>query len=120
MYLAAASTAVDASPTDGGYLFPSRLRSCTTDWRAVGYGFVVMVIAGLLASFAPVIGHIGAGLIGGFVAGYVAGGGLVGLVGGPIGSLLGGAGVSVIGLFPTLLFAIDSALAGAIGGELAD
>jgi len=48
-------------------------------------------------------------------------GGLVGLAGGPIGSLLGGAGVLVAGLFlTTLLFAIDSALAGAIGGVLGD
>jgi len=47
-------------------------------------------------------------------------GGLVGLAGGPIGSLLGGAGVLVAGLFLTLLFAIDSALAGAIGGVLGD
>jgi len=119
-----------------------------TDWRAVGYGFVVMLIAGLLATFAPVVGHVGAGLIGGFVAGYVAGGGvlsgtwhgllagsvsgvvvtlilaafggLVGLAGGPVGSLLGGAGVLVVGLFLTFLFAIDSALAGAIGGVLGD
>lgn len=117
-----------------------------TDWRAVGYGFVVMFIAGLLATFVPVVGHVGAGLIGGFVAGYVAGGGLlagfwhgllagsvsgvvitlllaafgglVGLAGGPLGSLIGGAGVFVIGLFLTLLFAVDSALAGAIGGVL--
>jgi len=44
-------------------------------------------------------------------------GGLVGLAGGPIGSLLGGAGVLVAGLFLTLLFAIDSALAGAIGAR---
>jgi len=34
-----------------------------TDWRAVGYGFIVMLIAGLLATFAPIVGHIGAGLI---------------------------------------------------------
>ncbi|WP_199242299.1 DUF5518 domain-containing protein, partial [Halorubrum sp. SD626R] len=47
-----------------------------TNWRAVGYGFVVMIVAGLLATFAPIVGHVGAGLIGGFVAGYVAGGGL--------------------------------------------
>ena len=48
-----------------------------TDWRAVGYGFVVMLIAGLLATFVPVVGHIGAGLLGGFVSGYLAGGGLL-------------------------------------------
>jgi len=132
----------------GEYLPRDRVRERMTDWRAVGYGFVVMVIAGLLATFAPVIGHVGAGLIGGFVAGYVAGGGLlsgtwhgllagsvsgvavtlllagfgglVGLAAGPLGSLLGGAGTLVVGLFLTLLFAIDSALAGAIGGVLGD
>ena len=108
----------------------------------------LLLIAGVLATFAPVVGHVGAGLIGGFVAGYVAGGGLlsgtwhgllagsvsgvvvtlllaafgglVGLAGGPVGSLLGGAGVLVVGLFLTFLFAIDSALAGAIGGVLGD
>ena len=119
-----------------------------TDWRAVGYGFVVMLVAGLLATGAPGLGHAAAGLIGGFVAGYLAGGGLlsgfwhgllagsvsgvvvtlllaafgglVGLAGGPLGSLLGGAGVLVIGLFLTLLFAVDSALAGAIGGVVGE
>ena len=40
-----------------------------TDWRAVGYGFAVMLIAGLLATGAPGLGHAAAGLIGGFVAG---------------------------------------------------
>ena len=43
-----------------------------TDWRAVGIGFVVGVITGLIAFAVPLIGHIGAGLIGGFAAGYVA------------------------------------------------
>jgi len=49
-------------------------------------------------------------------------GGLVGLAGGPIPSVAcwAGAGVLVAGLFLTLLFAIDSALAGAIGGVLGD
>ncbi|QAU11595.1 hypothetical protein EKH57_01790 [Halorubrum sp. BOL3-1] len=119
-----------------------------TDWRAVGYGFVVMLIAGVLATGVPVVGHAAAGLVGGFVAGYLTGGGplsgfwhgllagsvsgvvvtlllaafggLVGLVGSPLGSLLGGAGVLVVGLFLTFLFAIDSALAGAIGGVLGE
>ncbi|ELZ29542.1 hypothetical protein C473_14067 [Halorubrum distributum JCM 10247] len=83
-----------------------------------------MLIAGVLATTVPVVGHAAAGLVGGFVAGYLAGGGLlsgfwhgllagsvsgivvtlalaafgglVGLVGGPLGSLLGGAGVFVV------------------------
>ena len=147
--LSAASPSVGNSDRCGGeYLSGDRVQPGMTDWRAVGYGFVVMLIAGLLASFAPVVGHVGAGLIGGFVAGYVAGGGLlsgawhgllagsvsgvvvtlllaafgglVGLAGGPVGSLLGGAGVLVVGLFLTFLFAVDSALAGAVGGVLGD
>jgi hypothetical protein len=130
------------------YLSTGQLPRRMTDWRAVGYGFVVMLIAGLLATAAPGLGHAAAGLIGGFVAGYLAGGGLLSgfwhgllagsvsgvvvtlllaafggllsLGAGPIGGLLGGAGVFVVGLFLTLLFAIDSALAGAIGGVLGD
>jgi len=120
-----------------------------TDWRAVGVGFVVIVVAGLLSASVPVVGQIGAGLIGGFAAGYVAGGGLargawhgllagsitgvvvtlalslfggllVTVSGGPLGGFLGGAGVLVVGVFLTVLFALDSALAGAIGGVVAD
>ncbi|WP_424015559.1 hypothetical protein ACOZ35_06180 [Halorubrum xinjiangense] len=74
-----------------------------TDWRAVGYGFVVMLIAGVLATAASVVGHAAAGF-----------------VGGPLGSLFGGAGVFVVGLFLTFLFAVDSALAGAIGGVVGE
>ncbi|WP_203229809.1 hypothetical protein [Halorubrum distributum] len=47
-----------------------------------------MLIAGVLATTVPVVGHAAAGLVGGFV----------------------------VGLFLTFLFAVDSALAGAIGG----
>ena len=47
-----------------------------TDWRAVGIGFLVSVVAGIVAFVLPVIGHVGAGLLGGFAAGYVAGGGI--------------------------------------------
>lgn len=47
-------------------------------------------------------------------------GSLVGLVGDPVGTLLGGTGVLVVGLFLTFLFAVGSALAGAIGGVLGD
>lgn len=47
-----------------------------TDWKAVGYGFVAMLLAEVLAAIVPVLGHGLAGLVGGFVAGYLAGGGL--------------------------------------------
>lgn len=81
-----------------------------TDWRAVGYGFIVMLIAGLLATFAPIVGHIGAGLIGGFVAGYVAGGGLLS---GTWHGLLAG---SVSGIVVTLILAAFGGLVGLAGG----
>ncbi|WP_129112668.1 DUF5518 domain-containing protein [Halegenticoccus tardaugens] len=117
-----------------------------TDWRAVGVGFVVLLVAGAIGLSVPLVGQIGAGLLGGFAAGYLAGGGLgrgawhgllagsitgvvltgllalvgsaVGLGAGPVGAFLGGAGVLVVGLFVTLLFALDSALAGALGAAL--
>lgn len=115
----------------------------TTDWRAVAVGFLVIVVVGAVGLSLPVVGQIGAGLLGGFAAGYLAGGSLgngawnglvagsisglvltvglallgslVGLAGGPIGSVIGGGGVLVVGLVVTLLFAVDSALAGAVG-----
>jgi hypothetical protein len=118
-----------------------------TNWRAIAIGFVVLVVAGVAGSVLPVVGQIGAGLIGGFVAGYLAEGGLLrggwhGLVAGSIAGivlsvllalvvtafgalatpdlgLLGGAGVLVTGLAVTVLFALDSAIAGAIGGLVA-
>lgn len=118
-----------------------------TNWRAVGIGFVVMIIAGVLATGAPIVGHIGAGIIGGLAAGYVAGGGLTsgawhgllagsvagiiltlgfavvvgifGLAGGPLGGALGFGGVLVGGLAVTFIFAVDSALAGALGAAFA-
>jgi hypothetical protein len=102
-----------------------------------------MVIAGALATGAPIVGHIGAGIIGGLAAGYLAGGGLtngawhgllagsiagvvltlgfavvvgiLGLAGGPLGGALGFGGVLVGGLVVTFIFAVDSALAGALG-----
>jgi hypothetical protein len=115
-----------------------------TDWRAVLIGLVVLLIVGAIGLTIPGIGQIGAGLVGGFVAGYLAGGGLgrgawhgllagsiTGVVltlalaglgslvgtfgGGPFGGLLGGAGVLLVGVFLTLLFAVDSAIAGAVG-----
>ncbi len=126
-------------------LIPSGRTTDMTDWRAVGIGFLVSIIAGLLAFLLPVIGHIGAGLIGGFAAGYVAGGnvwnglwhgllagaiggvvallfgGLVTVVGGvgagPIGGLAG-LSVLVLGLLIAFVLALDSAIGGAVGSLL--
>src|SRR6056297_804776 len=72
-----------------------------TDWRAVGIGFVVQVLVGLFAFAIPGIGHVAAGLIGGFAAGYVAGGGLFrgawhGLLAGAIGGILIGILVAIV------------------------
>ena len=50
------------------------------------------------------------------VAGLLAG--TLGLVGGPLGSVLAGGGVFAVAVFLALLFALDSALAGAVGGLL--
>jgi len=116
-----------------------------TDWRAVLYGAVVTALAEAVGLALPGVGHLAAGLVGGFVAGYVAGGGavrggwhgllagsivglllglLVGVVVGaagsllgPVGGLLGGGLFLAIAAF-TLLGAIPSALAGAIGALL--
>jgi len=119
-----------------------------TNWRAVGIGFVVLFVAGALATAIPVVGHIGAGLLGGFAAGYVAGGsftngawhgllagaiggiavaavfalvvGVFGVAaGGPFGGIVGFGGVLFGGAVIALLLAIDSALAGAIGALVA-
>ena len=113
-----------------------------TDWRAVGWGFLVLLVVAIFGAGIPILGQIGAGLVGGFVAGYVGGGGLArgawhgllagsitgivftallalggGLLTGPVGPIVGG-GILVVGLVATLLFAVDSAIAGAIGGLL--
>lgn len=116
------------------------------DWNAVGFGFVVGLVIGVLGLAVPGIGQIGGGLVGGFVAGYMAGGGLGrgawhGLIAGALGGLLlavivglgtltvglaidaplgvfGGAGIFVIGIILALILAIDSAIAGAVGGLL--
>ena len=117
------------------------------DWRAVTIGFVVGLVISVLGLALPVIGQIGGGLVGGFVAGYLAGGGLWsgavhGLLAGALGGLilvlfvsvgtatlgfvlnesvaglLGGAGVFAVGVFLAALLALDSAIAGAIGGVL--
>jgi hypothetical protein len=115
-----------------------------TDWRAVGWGFAVLVGGGLLATTLPGIGHAAAGLAGGFVAGYLAENGLVGgayhglLAGaiggvvvavlfgvavglvatvglGPLGPLAGGA-AALAGIVVAVVLALDSAVAGAVGG----
>ena len=120
-----------------------------TNWRAVGIGFVVLFVAGALATAVPIVGHIGAGLLGGFAAGYVASGGIangayhgllagaiggiavaavfalvVGVlgvaVGGPFGGAVGFGGVLLDGAAIALLLAVDSAIAGAIGALLAE
>lgn len=113
-----------------------------TNWRAVGYGFLVELVIGVVGLAVPGIGQAAAGLVGGFVAGYIARGGLmsgawhgllaggiggilvaillglaVGVFGlplGPIGPLLGGA-VFTAALVVAVLMALDSAAGGAIG-----
>jgi hypothetical protein len=118
-----------------------------TNWRAVGIGFVIEIVIGIFAFALPGIGHAAAGLIGGFVAGWIAGGGLGngawhGLLAGSIGgiviavlvalgaTLLGTLGTGPFGVFigmgtfavalgVAVILALDSAIAGAIGGLLA-
>ena len=46
-----------------------------TNWRAVGVGFVLLVVIGTAGVSVPAVGQLGAGLVGGFTAGYLAGGG---------------------------------------------
>ncbi|MCF2240742.1 DUF5518 domain-containing protein [Halobacterium sp. MBLA0001] len=115
------------------------------NWRAVLTGFGVSFVLGVFAFALPGIGHAAAGLVGGFVAGWMADdgawsgavhgllagalGGLVvvslilaaSLVGGllfvPIGVLGVGAALAALAVF--LALAVDSAIAGAIGGLLA-
>lgn len=119
-----------------------------TDWRAVGTGFAIELVAGVFALLLPGVGHAVAGLIGGFVAGYLAGGGLwsgtwhgllagglggfvlaavfgfaVGTLGivtlGPLAALAGGAVFVAVALVAVVM-ALDSALAGALGGVLGE
>ena len=118
-----------------------------TNWRAVGVGFVLLVVIGTAGVSVPGVGQLGAGLVGGFAAGYLAGGGpgsgawhglvagslaglvvaivvaffgslLGGVAGGPLGALVGGFGLFVVLAAITLLLAADSAVAGAVGGWL--
>jgi hypothetical protein len=79
-------------------LSASCLQANITNWRAVAIDFVGLFVAGALATTVALVGHIGAGLIGGAAAGYVAGG------------LLGFGGVFVGGIIIALIVALDSAL----------
>ncbi|MFC7081384.1 DUF5518 domain-containing protein [Halorussus caseinilyticus] len=119
-----------------------------TNWYAVTLGFVVMTVVGVVGLAIPGLGQLTAGLVGGFVAGYVAAGGprrggwhgllagslggifvalifsvavsVLGAVGlGPFGPLLGG-GVFLVGVVIALLMGLESALAGAVGGWVAE
>ena len=116
------------------------------NWRAVLVGFGVELVLGVFAFALPGIGHAAAGLVGGFVAGWMASGGvwngaLHGLLAGALGGLvvvtllvfasvvaglafapagLLGFGVAVLAVVVFFALAVDSAIAGAIGGLLAD
>lgn len=116
------------------------------NWRAVLTGFVVEFVLGVFAFALPGIGHAAAGMIGGFVAGWMAGGGLwSGTVHGGLAGALGGIlvvavlvlasvfasvafvpagilgfGVAALAFVAFALLAIDSAIAGAVGGWLAE
>lgn len=118
-----------------------------TNWRAVAVGFVLLVVIGTAGASVPVVGQIGAGLVGGFAAGSLAGGGpgrgawhgllagslaglCIALVVGVFGGLVGGATAGPLGFLVdgydgsivvsalTLLFAVGGAVAGAVGGWL--
>ncbi|USZ69305.1 DUF5518 domain-containing protein [Halorussus salilacus] len=119
-----------------------------TNWYAVGVGFVVELLVGAIGVVLPGLGQLTAGLLGGFVAGYLAGGGfgrgawhglLAGALGGivlavvfglavgalgtvglgPLGPLLGGS-VFLVGAVLALAMGLESALAGAVGGWIAN
>lgn len=125
-----------------------RLRNNMTNWRAVAIGFAVEFVVGVLAFGLPGLGHVAAGLIGGFTAGYLAAAGLwsgawhgllagaiggivlaslfglvivlVGTIGlGPLGSMLG-FGAFAVAMFVAIAMAIDSAIGGLIGGLFAE
>lgn len=119
-----------------------------TNWYAVAVGFVVSVVIGTVGIVIPGLGQLTAGLVGGFLAGYMASGGvgrgawhgllsgsiggivlsiliglLVSVVGtfglGPLGPVVGGS-VFVLGVVLALVLGIESALAGAVGGWVAE
>lgn len=115
------------------------------NWRAVLTGFVVEFVLGVFAFALPGVGHAAAGMVGGFAAGWMAGGGfwnggVHGLLAGALGGLLVvafvvvaslaasvafvpagilGFGAAVLAFVVFALLAIDSAIAGAVGGWLA-
>lgn len=118
-----------------------------TNWYAVVVGFVTWLVVGAIGLSVPPFGQLTAGLLAGFLAGYMAGGGLgrgachgllAGSLGGivfavilglglsvlgapglgPLAPLLGG-GALLVGIVLALLFGLESALAGALGGWLA-
>ena len=116
------------------------------NWRAVGIGFVITVIIGLLSGYTipmtditlPIVGWGLTGLIGGLASGYIAGNGATnGVVNGILGTTIGAlvvllvllvAGTLFLGLVglamflvPLLLlglYAIPGAIGGAIGALL--
>jgi hypothetical protein len=116
------------------------------NWRAVLTGFVVEFVLGVFAFALPGVGHAAAGIVGGFVAGWLAGGGAwKGTVHGALAGALGGVlvvvfllvasafvtvafvpagvlgfGVAVLASMAFFLLAIDSAIAGALGGWVVD
>lgn len=117
-----------------------------TDWYAVGVGFAVTLVLGIVGLAIPGLGQLTPGLVGGFVAGYMVGGtgrgawhgllagsiggilvalvlglavGVLGIVElGPLGPVLGG-GLFLVGLTVALVLGLESALAGALGGWVA-
>ncbi len=83
-----------------------------TDWRAVAWGTLVFLVVAAFGTAIPVVGQIGAGLLGGAVAGYLAGGGLGN---GAYHGLIAG---SVTGVAFTVLFALFGGLLGLAAGPL--
>jgi hypothetical protein len=114
----------------------------TINWRAVGIGFVVTLVIGLIGGFAvpytdvtiPALSWGVVGLVGGAVAGYLVGGGIWngavnGILATTIGALvvlvvLGVVGTLLLGLVGLSLFLIPLlllglyAIPGAVGGAV--
>jgi hypothetical protein len=87
---------------------PFRLRRFyTTNWRAVGGGFLIAVVLGLVA---PGVGHVAGGFIAGLVAGYMTGGVLSGVRHGLLAGATGGVVLGVV--------LVVSAAFGPVGGLL--
>lgn len=119
-----------------------------TNWSAVIAGFITWLVVGAIGLTIPGLGQLTAGLLAGFLAGYMASGGfgrgawhglLAGSLAGIIFAVILGLGISVVaapGLGPlapflgggaffvavalALIFGLESALAGGIGGWLAE